>query len=132
ASSRLNIFHITAAYYISTSKFGANLVDVGGYLVAQRQPERISGYELTADAYLDTKWAVGASYSFVEGKAEQEDGTKVYLNGIRIAPPKATAYVAFSPTAALDVKVNWVYTGNRNRFQPRANGIYANSEGAVR
>lgn len=132
ASSRFNIFHITAAYYISTSKFGANLVDVGGYLVAQRQPERISGYELTADAYLDTKWAVGASYSFVEGKAEQEDGTKVYLNGIRIAPPKATAYVAFSPTAALDVKVNWVYTGNRNRFQPRANGIYANSEGAVR
>lgn len=130
-SSRFDIFHLTAAYYISTSKFGANLVDVGGYLVPQREPERVYGYEVTADAFLSPQWTVGASYSFVEGKSEQEDGTKVYMNGIRVAPPKATAYVAFRPSSVFDLKLNWVYTGDRNRFEPRSNGLYANSEGPV-
>lgn len=130
-SSRFDIFHLTAAYYISTSDFGANLVDVGGFLVAQREPERVYGYEITADAYLNNQWTVGASYSFVEGKSEQDDGSKVYLNGIRIAPPKATAYLAFRPSNKLDVKLNWVYTGDRDRFEPRSNGLYANSEGPV-
>ena len=130
-SSRFDIFHLTAAYYISTSKFGANLVDVGGYLVPQREPERVYGYEVTADAFLSPQWTVGASYSFVEGKSEQEDGTKVYMNGIRIAPPKATAYIAFRPSSEFDLKLNWVYTGDRNRFEPRSNGLYANSEGPV-
>ncbi|MGK9118472.1 TonB-dependent receptor [Olivibacter jilunii] len=130
-SSRFDIFHLTAAYYISTSKFGANLVDVGGYLVPQREPERVYGYEVTADAFLSPQWTVGASYSFVEGKSEQEDGTKVYMNGIRIAPPKATAYVAFRPSSVFDLKLNWVYTGDRNRFEPRSNGLFANSEGPV-
>lgn len=130
-SSRFDIFHLTAAYYISTSKFGANLIDVGGFLMAQREPERVYGYEITADAYLNRQWTVGASYSFVEGKSEQEDGTKTYLNGIRIAPPKATAYLAFRPSTTWDVKLNWVYTGDRDRFDPRANGLYANSEGPI-
>lgn len=130
-SSRFDILHLTAAYYISTSNFGANLVDVGGYLVPQREPERVYGYEVTADAFLHPQWTVGASYSFVEGKSEQEDGTKVYMNGIRIAPPKATAYLAFRPSAAFDLKLNWVYTSSRDRFEPRSNGLYANSEGPV-
>jgi len=131
ASSRIGILHLTAAYYISTSKFGANLVDVGGYLVAQREPERVSGYEVTADAYMSPQWTVGASYAFVEGKSEKDDGTKVYMNGIRIAPPKATAYVGFRPSNAVDIKLNWVYTGSRDRFSPRDNGLYANSEGPI-
>ncbi|MFC6099095.1 TonB-dependent receptor [Olivibacter domesticus] len=130
-SSRFDIFHLTAAYYISTSKFGANLVDVGGFLVAQREPERVYGYEITADAYLHPQWTMGASYSFVEGKSEQEDGTKVYMNGTRIAPPKTTAYLAFRPSTSFDVKLNWVCTGNRDRFVTRDNGLYGNSEGPV-
>lgn len=130
-SSRFDVFHITAAYYNSTSKFGANLVDVGGFLVAQREPERVYGYEITADAYLHPQWTIGASYSFVEGKSEQEDGTKVYMNGTRIAPPKATAYLAFRPSTSFDVKLNWVYTGDRDRFAIRDNGLYGNSEGPV-
>jgi len=131
ASSRIGIFHLTAAYYISTSNFGANLVDVGGFLVAQREPERVSGYEITADAYLNSQWTVGGSYAYVEGKAEQEDGSKLYMNGLRIAPPKATAYVGYHPTTVLDLKLNWVHTSDRDRFEPRANGLYANSEGPV-
>ena len=131
-SSRIGIMNFTAAYYISTSKLGANLVDVGGYLVPQREPEKVYGYEITADAYLNPKWALGASYSFVEGKAENADGTKVYMNGLRIAPPKATAYLDWRPTKALGMKLFWVYTGSRDRFDARSNGLYANSEGPVK
>ncbi|RZM19382.1 MAG: TonB-dependent receptor, partial [Pedobacter sp.] len=84
-SSRIGVLNLTAAYFISTSKLGANLVDIGGFLVPQREPERIKGYEITADLNLSTKWVVGGSYSYVEGKAEQANGTKVYMNGLRIA-----------------------------------------------
>ena len=131
-SSRLGIVNLTASYYISTSKLGANLVDVGGFLVPQREPERIHGYEITADVNLSPQWTVGGSYSFVEGKAEQAGGTKVYMNGLRIAPPKATGYLGYSPLSSLDMKLFWVYTGSRDRFDRRTNGLYANSEGPVK
>lgn len=130
-SSSLGFLNFTAAYYISTSKLGANLVDIGGYLTPQREPERIYGYEITADAFVHPEWTVGASYSFVEGKAEQEYGTKKYMNGIRIAPPKATGYVSYRPSNLFDMKLFWVHTGKRDRFEPRPNGTYANSEGVV-
>lgn len=131
-SSRIGILNVTAAYFISTSKLGANLVDVGGFLVPQREPEKIKGYEITADLNFSPQWALGGSYSYTEGKAEQANGTKVYMNGLRIAPPKATAYLTYRPVSALDLKLFWVYTGSRDRFDVRANGLFANSEGDVK
>jgi iron complex outermembrane receptor protein len=131
-SSTIGILNFTAAYYKSTSNLGANLVDNGsGVLVAQREPEDIHGYELTADLSLTQQWSVGGSYAYVEGKSEQSNGTKVYMNGLRIAPPKATGYVGFRPTGSFDMKLFWVYTGSRDRFDVRANGLFANSEGPV-
>lgn len=131
-SSKLGIVNLTASYYISTSKLGANLVDVGGYLVPQREPEKIHGYEIAADVYLNQQWTMGASYSYVEGKATQANGTKAYMNGLRIAPPKATAYLGYRPVSAFDMKLFWVYTAGRDRFDPRSTGLYANSEGPVK
>lgn len=131
-SSRIGVLNLTASYYISTSKLGANLVDVGGFLVAQREPEKIKGYEIAADVTLNPQWTLGGSYSYVEGKAEQASGTKVYMNGLRLAPPKATAYLGYRPVNALDLKLFWIYTGSRDRFDVRANGLFANSEGDVK
>ena len=54
------------------------------------------------------------------------------MNGLRIAPPKATAYLDWRPTKALGMKLFWVYTGSRDRFDARSNGLYANSEGPVK
>ena len=54
------------------------------------------------------------------------------MNGLRIAPPKATAFLEYHPLNALDLKIFWVYTGSRDRFDVRANGLYANSEGPVK
>jgi|GEM_PF-22814 len=132
-SSRFSIFYLTGAYFISTSKLGADLVaNEFGTLVAQRAPERIHGYELTADARIDEQLSIGGTYAYVEGKAEQEDGSKTYLGYSRIAPPKATGYIHYSPVEKLKLHLYWVYTGNRNRFDPQENGKYRSGQGPVK
>ncbi|QQT36041.1 Iron-regulated outer membrane proteins [Sphingobacterium spiritivorum] len=131
-SSQYNWLHLSAAYYISTSKLGVNLVDVGGFLVAQREPENVKGYELAAEARLSPKWTLGANYAFVEGKAKFDDGRKVYLNGSRIAPPKATAYVYYRPASQWNLQLFWVHTGSRDRFPLNDKGKYNNSEGPIK
>lgn len=132
-SSRFSIFNLTAAYYISTSKLGANLVaNESGTLLPQRNPERIHGYELTLDAQLSASLGLGATYAYVEGKAEKEDGTKEYLGFARIAPPKATAYTRYRATDKLDLQLFWVYTGSRDRFDPQDNGLYRAGTGPVK
>lgn len=130
-SSKIQNLSLSAAYYISTSKLGANLVDVGGYLMAQREPETVKGYEITLDYRILEELKIGGSYSYVEGKAKFDDGSKVYLNGSRIAPPKATAFVNYKPVTDLNLQVSWVNTGCRNRFEPASNGKYKNSEGPI-
>jgi iron complex outermembrane receptor protein len=130
-SSKFYNFNLTAAYYISTSKLGANLVDVGGYLVAQREPEKVKGYEITLDYRFSNKLNLGGSYSYVEGKAEFDDGSTVYLNGSRIAPPKATGFVTYKPTSDWNLQLSWVNTGSRDRFALNSNGRYNNSEGPI-
>ncbi len=132
-SSAIGNLNITAAYFISKSNLGANLVDNGsGVLVAQREPENVHGYEITADYIITPVWTVGGSFAYVEGKSKQPNGNEVYLNGLRIAPPKATGYVGFRPAQAFDMKLFWVFSGGRDRFAVRPNGLYANSEGPVK
>jgi iron complex outermembrane recepter protein len=131
-------FNFEAVYYISTSKLGANLVEQNGIFVTQRAPERIHGYELSANYFPTKKLTLGASYSFVEGKidgnsdGDAADKADAYLNTTRIAPPKATAYVKLNPLQDWNVRVDYIYTGERDRFAPRANGLYGSGEGPVR
>lgn len=132
-SSQYKIFSFTAAYFVSTSKDGVNLVENGnGLLKPQRAPERTYGFELTLDANIFKMWKAGASYSFVEGKSENNDGSKKYLNGTRVAPPKATAYVRFSPNQKLNIAVNYVMTGDRDHFNVNNNGVYLTNEAPVK
>ncbi|MGO3195036.1 MAG: TonB-dependent receptor [Sphingobacterium sp.] len=131
-SSRYKMLNFTAAYYISTSELGVNLVDVGGFLMAQREPERVSGFEFTLDAALSQKLSVGGSYAYVEGKAELDNGDKIYLNGSRIAPAKATAFIYYYPTRKWDLQLFWVHTGSRDRFDVNDTGRYNNSEGPIK
>ena len=130
-SSKFYNFNLTAAYYISTSKLGANLIEIDGRLVAQREPEKIRGYEITLDYRFSDKLNLGGSYSYVEGEAEFDDGRTVYLNGSRIAPPKGTAYITYKPTSDWYLQLSWVNTGCRDRFEPNTNGRYSNSEGPI-
>ena len=131
-SSRFSMFSFTGSYFLSTSKLGANLVDIGGYLVAQRESERVHGFEVTAEVALTPQWTVGGTYAYVEGKAKFDDGSKVYLNGGRISPPKATAFVYYTASDKLNIQLYWLYSGSRNRFNPNEKGGYKNSEGPVK
>lgn len=132
-SSQFSIFNLSAAYFISTSKLGVNLTaDERGYFFPERAPERIHGLEVALDARLSSKLSVGGTYSYVEGKLKEEDGTRTYLGGARIMPPKATGYLNYTPTQALDVQLSWVHTGNRDRFEPNANGLYLGNQGPVK
>ncbi|MFS0489478.1 TonB-dependent receptor [Leadbetterella byssophila] len=131
-SSKIKNLNVSAAYYISTSDLGANLVDVGGYLIPQREPERVWGYEVAADLRLTDQIKIGATYAYVEGKAIFDDGTEVYLAGSRIAPPKATGYIYFYPLSKLNVRLFWVNSGSRERFEKQPNGKYKNGEGAIK
>ncbi|MEN5058297.1 TonB-dependent receptor [Sphingobacterium kitahiroshimense] len=130
-SSRFSIFNISASYYISTSDLGVNLVDVGGFLMPQREPEEVKGYEVTLDAQLSQKLSVGGSYAYVEGKAKMDDGSKIYLNGSRIAPPKATGFLSYKPNQHLNLQLFWIHTGARDRFALNDKGKYNNSEGPI-
>jgi len=130
-SSKIYNLTMTSAYYISTSKLGANLVDVGGYLVAQREPENVKGYEITLDYRFSNQLNVGGSYSYVDGKAKFDDGSSVYLNGSRIAPPKATGFITYKPTSDWNLQLSWVHTGCRDRFALNNSGKYNNSEGPI-
>lgn len=131
-NSQLGPVNIQAAYFVSTSNLGANLVEENGMFVTQREPERVYGYEVQAEARIIKSVRIGGSYSYVEGKSEKEDGTKVYMNGERIMPPKATGFIAYQPLSALNMQLSTVYTGSRNRFQPRNTGVYGLSEGPVK
>ncbi len=132
-SSRFSVFHLTGAYYVSTSELGANLVaNEHGTLLPARAPERVYGYELTADARLTHRWSLGATYAYVEGKSENEDGSKTYLGYARIAPPRATAFVQYVPVDRLNLQLFWIYNGSRDRFDPKPDGTYATAQGPVK
>ncbi len=132
-SSQWRNLHFSAAYFISTSKLGLSVVaNDAGYFVSQRAPERIHGFEATADLRVSPQWTIGGTYSFVEGKVEAaEDGSSTYLNGSRIMPPKATGYLDFNPRNDLSLQLSWVHTGSRNRFERNANGVFRANEGPV-
>lgn len=130
-SSTLGMFNVTAAYFISTSKLGVEMVDVGGYFMPQRLPENIHGYEVALSITPNNVWKIGGSYAYVEGKSEAENGTKTYLNNARIAPPKATGYVYYTP-GKLSIQLFWLNTGDRNRFERNTNGLYKANEGPVK
>jgi iron complex outermembrane receptor protein len=131
-NSQVGPLSFTASYFVSTSKLGANLVEENGIFVTQRQPERVYGYELMAESRIGKYLKAGGSYSFVEGKAEEENGEEVYMNGERIAPSKATGFVNYQPVTAFNLQLSMVYTGSRHRFEPRSTGTYGLSEGPVK
>ena len=131
-------FNLEAVYYLSTSRLGANLVEQNGIFVTQRAPERIRGYEVAVNYFPRRDLSFGGSFSFVEGKidanrdGDARDDADAYLNSTRIAPPKATAYAKINPLKDWNVRVDYIFTGKRDRFSPQASGRYASGEGPVR
>ncbi|SEN13741.1 iron complex outermembrane recepter protein [bacterium A37T11] len=136
-SSQLGKLHLSASYYYSTSKLGSNTIEVNGFFIAERLPERVWGYEAQLDYQILNEWSVGGNYSHVEGRGDKDDdgdfyGDKdVYLKSNRITPDKMTIYTRYG-NQKLNVDLNWMYIGNRDRFEPNASGTYAIGEGPIK
>lgn len=139
-STELAFLRIEGSAYISKSKLGSSFVEQNGFYITVRQPERVYGYELSADVYATKDLMVGASYSYVEGKrdgnnnGEYKDAEDTYLGGDRISPPKYTAYIKYTAlTKRLLVRTDFIASGQRNRFSPNTTtGVYKTYEGRVK
>lgn len=129
--SKISNFRFEATGYISKSSLGANSVYDNGTFVVVRTPERIYGFELSADMQVTKDLQAGISYTYTEGKVDTDndgkyDGEKdEYLPGQRVAPPKLAAHVDY---AVIPGKLNVLlqYTGimKRDRFARNSSGSY--------
>ncbi|MGN6493451.1 MAG: TonB-dependent receptor [Agriterribacter sp.] len=130
--TKIKQFRFEATGYISKSSLGASSVFNNGAFDVVRAPERIYGFELSADMQVTKKLEAGLNYSYVEGKLDADDDGKYngekdeYLPGQRIAPPMLTGHIGYT---VLPGKLNFLlqYTGimSRNRFPKNAEGSYS-------
>ncbi|HEY0898925.1 MAG TPA: TonB-dependent receptor, partial [Sphingobacteriaceae bacterium] len=136
-ASEFKSFRFEASAYISKSKLGSSFIEQDGFYVIVRQPEQVHGFELAADAYATRNLMLGATYSYVEGKRDgnsndrYNDPVDTYLGGERISPPKYTVYAKFTPSPKFTIRTDLIASGERNRFNPGATGIYKTYEGKV-
>ncbi|WP_299759788.1 TonB-dependent receptor [uncultured Pontibacter sp.] len=136
--SQVGIASFSGAYFISTSKLGANLVaNADGVYEIERAPERVEGFEALVDLFISDKITLGANASYSEGKADfnnnddYNDSEDKYLNSLRIPPFKLTSYLNLKPTEKLNINLQWIYSGERDRFERNANGSYSSGQGPV-
>jgi iron complex outermembrane receptor protein len=136
-ASENNVFRIEASAYISQSDLGSSFQEVNGFYTTIRLPERVHGVEVAADVVLSKQLNAGVTYSYVEGKRDVnknssfDDAEDSYLGGERIAPPKYTTYLKYTPVQNLRFRLDYVGSGSRNRFQ-RVDGRYKTYEGEVK
>jgi iron complex outermembrane receptor protein len=138
--SKVGIVSFSGAYFVSTSKLGSSLqanADNTVYSI-QRAPERVHGFEAVVDVFISKRLQWGASGAYAEGKADIDDNgsfsneTDKYLNGTRISPPKITSYVDYRPIDKLSLNLQWIYSGERKRFDPNpSTNRYMVAEGPV-
>ncbi|AKD03450.1 TonB-dependent receptor [Pontibacter korlensis] len=137
--SQLGIASFSGAYFISTSKLGANLIanEAGAYEI-ERAPERVEGFEALVDLFLSNKITLGANASYSQGRAdinnngEYNDNEDKALTSLRIPPFKFTSYLNLKPRQNLNLNLQWIYSGERDEFEKNAKGGYSSGEGPVK
>ena len=124
---------ITGAYFLSTSELGATYREVNGIFQIARQPEKVYGFELAVDTKLSDRWDLGSSLSWTEGELDSQDNGNydTWMNGDRIPPLKTVSYLAYNVYNKLNVRLSHIYSGSRDRFDPKDNGSYTYGQGPV-
>ena len=138
--SRIGKLAFSGAYFISTSKLGANLkANEQGTYEIERAPERIEGFEVVADLFLSDKITIGANGAYSEGKVDLDnneafgDEADRYLNGTRIPPVKISAYVNLKPIEKLSLNLQGIYSRDRDReFAVNSKGRFNSGEAPVK
>ncbi len=136
-ASEFKAFRFEVSAYVSKSELGSSFIEQNGFYVIVRQPERVHGFEISADVILSNKLNLGTSYSYVEGKRDGNnnnkfnDETDTYLGGDRITPPKYTAYLKYTPNSRLLLRTDVIASASRSRFPLTNTGVYKTYEGKV-
>ncbi|WP_282607866.1 TonB-dependent receptor [Pelagibius sp. Alg239-R121] len=102
--------------YISESDLGTTF-DVSTNQVSQ-QKERVYGLEAIAEADITEQLVFGGVFSWSEGKRDTDDDGDLdsYLPNNRIGPPlRLTGYVNYETDFDLNLRLEGVYTGSRDR-----------------
>jgi iron complex outermembrane receptor protein len=100
-----------SAFY-NTSDLGATFA---ADLTIQRAPERVYGLEGTLDVRASDVLDIGGTLSWTEGRNDLDrNGTYKALDGFRIAPPKATAYLQHRTRPGWSNRVQVLHSGRRD------------------
>lgn len=107
-------FSASVAGFYSESDQGRLLIE-NFSLVQERTREQIYGVEASADYDVNDRLGVGGTFTWLKGERADPDGNgDVALNGFRIPPIKLTGYVEYSPFAWWDLRVQALYSGDRD------------------
>ncbi len=130
ASSQLDDLMLTFAAYRSTSELGTtNKYDAAtGIYLPVRAPQKIWGWEISADYIVNEHLNVAAAYSYNEGK---DTGNDVYLGQKQISAPTFTTTVNYAPTDASKVTLSYFHVGDRNRFE-QVDGNWVGDQGPIK
>ncbi|MEM6765745.1 MAG: TonB-dependent receptor [Bacteroidota bacterium] len=124
-------------YFLSTSDLGTTFSEQpSGLLALARLPERVYGIELQLDTRLTDKLDFGVSLATIEGRTDDNDDGNFddddsYINGTRINPSVFRAYLGYEITPVWNFRLFSTFSGDRDRFDPRADGSFAYGNGPV-
>ncbi|MGV4413093.1 TonB-dependent receptor [Chryseobacterium sp. T1] len=127
-----NFLTLNAAFFHTFSKLGSDLVSENGFWVVDRSPQKISGFEISADAKITKKIGAGGNFTTLEGKKKSTSGDwDSYMSGLSIPASKTTLYASYKPSTNSYINLYYIHTGKRDRFQTNAKGAYEEGEGRV-
>lgn len=111
----------TAAYYVSTSKFGTDFVinpAAPTEVLILREKERIHGFEATLDGEIGVATRWGLVFSWAEGKRDANKDGKVEtpLTGRRISPELLNGFIEHDITDSWQARLQVAYSGDRDKF----------------
>ena len=126
--------NLSGAYFYSYSKLGSDLVAENGFWIVDRSPQKVYGFEITADYKVSPKINIGGNYSNFEGKKKTKGSTKwnEYSSGLTIPADKLFSYIKYKPIDNLFLNLQYIHTGKRDRFNTNDKGIYNEGEGIVK
>ncbi|MCU4674161.1 TonB-dependent receptor [Catenovulum sp. 2E275] len=129
-SSQLDALYFNFALYQSKSELGTGSqldTDTGIYKPV-RAPQKIWGYEASAEYRLSDAWQLSTAYGYTEGKDTKND---VYLGARQISAPKLTSAVRYRADNDLSLSLYWLHVFSRNRFNPNTDGFYTGDQGPI-
>lgn len=119
----------SVAGFVNTSDLGTTFGDLPELRII-RSPERIRGVEAEVDVQPLPPLRFGGSVTVQEGKRDADDDGdyETYLPGPRIPPTKLTGYVAYTPVAGWQNRLQVLHSGARDRFDGEAETVFGQGD----